>query len=237
MKKRQTENDKGIKRDVFWSLLIHVVIIGATVISSPFDVSHQKDYGDVIKVSLAVLPVLLTPEPVELPTPITPEALVDAPPEIPLDDPTTLPETVVPEKPKPKKKKTNKPTSKPAASNDQKKDQPVEAPGAGAGSPFAGATIDNARFNYPYWFTQAFNKIRTNWRNPVSADAPIVCLIYFQVIKSGRVIESRIEESSGIPAFDKACLAAIEKSAPFPPLPRDFADEIIGMTLPFQYKP
>lgn len=118
-----------------------------------------------------------------------------------------------------------------------KKDMPVEAPGAGAGSPFQGATIDNARFNYPYWFTQAFNKIRSNWRNPVSADAPIVCLVYFQVIKSGRVIETRIEESSGIPAFDKACLTAIERSAPFPPLPRDFADEIIGMTLPFQYKP
>ena len=71
----------------------------------------------------------------------------------------------------------------------------------------------------------------------MAIDATIVCVIYFQVIKSGRVIEKRVEETSGIPAFDQACLQAVERSTPFPPLPRDFTDEIIGITLPFQYKP
>jgi len=101
------------------------------------------------------------------------------------------------------------------------------------GSPFAGATVDNANFNYPYWFTQTFNKIANNMRNTTNVDNRIFCTIYFQVLKSGRVIELRIEKSSGYPDFDEACLAAVERSAPFPPLPNDFIDEIIGITLPF----
>ncbi|RKX17088.1 MAG: hypothetical protein DRP35_11530, partial [Candidatus Zixiibacteriota bacterium] len=107
----------------------------------------------------------------------------------------------------------------------------------GEDSPFAGATIDNASFNYPYWFTQAFNKIRRNWRNPISADIPITCTIYFQVIKSGRLVKAEIKKPSGIPAFDNACLRSVENSTPFPPLPRQFVDEIIGITLPMQYQP
>jgi TonB family protein len=184
------------------------------------------------------LPEFADKEPVAAPTPVIPQPAVEAMPEIPIENPASLPETVVPEKPKPKPK--DKPKTKPvAAGNDLKTTggNQIETSATGAGSPFSGATIDNASFNYPYWFTQAFHKIQSNWRNPVAADGTVVCVIYFQVIKSGRVIEKRVEESSGIPAFDQACLQAVERSTPFPPLPRDFNDEIIGITLPFQYKP
>jgi outer membrane biosynthesis protein TonB len=44
-------------------------------------------------------------------------------------------------------------------------------------------------------------------------------------------------QPSGIPAFDNGCVQAIENSAPFPPLPEDFRDEIIGITIPFKYQP
>ncbi|RKX27418.1 MAG: hypothetical protein DRP47_06590, partial [Candidatus Zixiibacteriota bacterium] len=106
-----------------------------------------------------------------------------------------------------------------------------------SGSPFAGATIDNASFNYPYWFTQTFNKIAVNWKNPIVYDGTLICTIYFQVIKSGRIIELRIEKSSGIPEFDESCMRAVSGAAPFPPLPRQFRDEIIGLTLPFKHSP
>ena len=161
-------------------------------------------------------------------------------PEIPIDDPTTLPKVIVPEKvkEKPKEKpktKTNNVTNQ-SNNNGNNSETNVETPG-GSDSPFAGVTIDNASFSYPYWFTQAFNKIRSNWRNPISADIPITCTIYFQVIKSGRLVKAEIKESSGIPAFDNSCLRSVENSTPFPPLPRQFVDEIIGITLPMQYRP
>jgi TonB family protein len=227
-----------MKLEILLSLALHAVLIFFTIVTSPFDIKRTQQYDDVIRVSLTALPEFAAEEPVAVPTPVIPQPAVEKMPEIPIEDPATLPETVVPEKPKPKPK--DKPKTKPrtAGNGEKTMDQSqIETPATGTGSPFSGATIDNASFNYPYWFTQTFHKIQSNWRNPVAADGTIVCVIYFQVIKSGRVIEKRVEESSGIPAFDQACLQAVERSTPFPPLPRDFNDEIIGITLPFQYKP
>ncbi|RKX24009.1 MAG: hypothetical protein DRP45_09160 [Candidatus Zixiibacteriota bacterium] len=97
----------------------------------------------------------------------------------------------------------------------------------------SGAVVDNSAFQYPFWFSLTWGKISQNFRVPVAIDGKVYCDIYFQVIKSGRVIESRIANPSGIAQFDKACLEAVERSAPFPPLPRDFLDEIIGITITF----
>jgi TonB family protein len=41
--------------------------------------------------------------------------------------------------------------------------------------------------------------------------------------------------SSGISRFDDACVLAIQRSAPFPPLPKNFREEIIGITLPIKF--
>ena len=144
-------------------------------------------------------------------------------------------------KPEPKPKKTKPKKTKPASETKpsgtaQGESKEIETSGV-SGSPFAGATIDNASFNYPYWFTQTFNKIAVNWKNPIVYDGTLICTIYFQVIKSGRIIELRIEKSSGIPEFDESCMRAVSGAAPFPPLPRQFRDEIIGLTLPFKHSP
>ena len=172
---------------------------------------------------------------------------VEEPDEIPVSDPRSRPEAVIKEpeeviEPEPEAQQEPAPEPKPSrsatpADTEGGEQQEIHSPVTGGGSPFAGATIDNVTFNYPYWFTQAFNKILRNWRNPVAADGAIVCVVYFQVIKSGRVIESKVQVSSGIRPFDDACLRAVERSAPFPELPRDFRDEIIGITLPFKYEP
>jgi protein TonB len=227
-----------MKLEIILSLALHAVVILLTMVTSPFDIRRTQQYDDIIRVSLMSLPEIAAREPVAVPPPVVPQPAVEEMPEIPIEDPASLPETVVPEepKPKPRDKPKTKPRTGPSGETTSGENQ-IETEATGAGSPFSGATIDNASFNYPYWFTQAFHKIQSNWRNPVAADGTIVCVIYFQVIKSGRVIEKRVEESSGIPAFDQACLLAVERSTPFPPLPRDFTDEIIGITLPFQYKP
>lgn len=222
-----------MNRDVLFSALIHIGIIAATVISSPLAPKSRFEWDKVIRVSITSPSDIMPSEPVPLePIPV-PAAVTESDPEISIDDPTTAPEAVIPEKPQPEPKPKKKQTkSAPGPSKDQAEatDQ-VEAP-TGSGSPFSGATIDNASFDYPYWFTQAFNKIAGNFRNPVAYDGTLVCTIYFQVIKSGRVVEVRIEQSSGIKAFDDAVVLAIDRSAPFPPLPGEFADEIIGITLP-----
>jgi len=186
------------------------------------------------------MPELKAAEPVSIQPPATPQAIMtDELPEIPLSEPVTVKEEKkLKEKPKPKKeKKPQKKVEAQSSKPEEPQEKEIESKTTESGSMFAGATVDNKAFDYPYWFDVAFSKVHSNFRNPVSSDAPIVAVVYFEVIQSGRVVIVKVEESSGIQRFDDACVRSIERSSPFPPLPRSFSDEIIGITMPFKYEP
>jgi periplasmic protein TonB len=229
-------------RDLTASLILHAVVLAVTMFAAPLNLKKPQDFTDVIRVGMVsagdLAPVKIKPaEPA--PTPEPPKAVKTQPKEVPVQDPST--KAVKNAKPVDKpKKEPEKPKSKPA-NNDAEtgdQDQPgtpggkidVDAP---SGSSVSGMGVDNASFNYPYWFTLSYNKLCQNFRIPVVIDGAVSCDVYFQVIKSGRVIEQKVVTPSGIPQFDQACLAAIERSAPFPPLPREFVDEIIGIYVTF----
>ncbi|MEW6411574.1 MAG: TonB family protein [Candidatus Zixiibacteriota bacterium] len=230
-----------MKREIFFSLALHLAIVAAAVVSSPFDAKKAFDYDDVIRVRAVAMPDFSPPaaaEPVAIEPLAVPQAMPEEVPEIPIDDPKSVvePKQVEKPKPKPEKKPAQQAPAKTegnasAGAGDGKKE--IDVSGSGPGSPFGSATIDNASFDYPYWFTQAFNKIAANFRNTVVIDGTVICIVYFQVIRSGRLVKVEVEQSSGIPAFDNVCVAAIERSAPFPPLPKEFRDEIIGISVPF----
>lgn len=242
-----------MKRDLLLSLVLHVGIVALTLFASPFEIKSQLDNREVIAVDvlfeepsggIEVEPEAPPPEPIKV---ATPKTVVEEPAEIPISDPVTKDEEVVideepepEETPPPDQSVVQQPTDEMTTTNQPTVDEgpaDIHSTVTGEGAVFAGATISNANFDYPWWFTQAFNKILRNWRNPVASDGVIVCVVYFEVIKSGRIIVKRIETSSGIGPFDEACLAAVDRADPFPPLPRQFADEIIGITLPFKYDP
>lgn len=240
-----------MKREIIYSIALHIIIVAMTFLSAPFTLGKTDfDYGQVVHITAVGTPDFSEPEPVPFAPVEVPQALPDDVSEdIPLSDPTSIDKPVPIDKPKEKPKEKPKP-KKPKAQNKKPAEKPkddgqssgsptgekeIETSATGAGSPFAGATIDNAAFDYPYWFTQAFNKISGNFRRTVAIDGNVVCVIYFQVIKSGRVIDIQIKQSSGIDPVDRDCLNAIERSAPFPPLPKEFRDEIIGITLPIKY--
>ncbi|MFQ5499659.1 MAG: energy transducer TonB [Candidatus Zixiibacteriota bacterium] len=227
-----------MSREILFSAILHGVILVLALATAPFSIKSQRQYDEVIRVSLTALPEIQQPEPLE-PVAI-PEAVAEELAEIPIDPPTVKDKVKLKpkEKPKPRKKKNSKkkqPTQSKAGKDDKQNE--IQSPMTAEGAPFAGARVDNASFNYPYWFTQTFNKIQRNYRNPVAYDGTLICAIYFQVIQSGRVVEVRVDQSSGIEAFDEACELAVQRSAPFPPLPKDFRDEILGITLPFKYDP
>lgn len=226
-----------MKRDIILSVILHILVVAATVISMPFG-QAKVNPDDVIKISVrAAAPGL----PAQKQPAITPSQAITTPqPAVkPADKSKALPTKSTKkktEKPKPKKRGV-RPEEEAAALAKDYQEKEIETDATGAGSPFAGATVDNANFDYPYWFDQAFNKIASNWRNPVDAEGTLVCLISFQVLRSGRVMETTVEQTSGSGLFDEACVNAVERSNPFPPLPREFADEIVGFTVPFKYEP
>jgi protein TonB len=219
-------------REILLSLALHAAIVAATMIAAPFEIKKAPMYDEVIRVSLTAPSEIAppSPEPVAIP-----EMLPDELPEIPIDKPTTAKEVKIEKKKKKEETKPKRKKKKSPLSKNKNKKKEIDSPATSSGSPFQGATVESeSAFDYPYWFTQAFNKIAGNWRNPVAYDGTLVAVIYFQVIRSGRVVDLRVVQSSGIPAFDQACLQAVERSAPFPPLPREFRDEIIGITVPFK---
>jgi periplasmic protein TonB len=221
-----------MKLEITLSILLHVVLVIATTIVMPMNSTKKFDFDDVIRVNLASFP---EPAPQQVappaPAPIQPKVEEQA---IPISKPKVPPKTVAKAKPKPKAPPKTKPVETEEAETEA---EPTDVTEAGPGSPFQGVKVDNADFNYPYWFTQAFYKIQSNWRNTTLYDGTLVCVIYFQVIRSGSVVDVKIESSSGVEEFDAGCLAAIERSKPFPPLPREFVDEILGITIPFKLDP
>lgn len=244
------------RKDFIFSILMHLVV--ATAIIVPFP-GPSRIKGDVIAVQIiqgdptqAITPQAITPQ--------TPQVVEEEPVDIPVTKPTSHEEAEIikeepeppkeepkPEEPPPNEMKkpempTKIPEEAPAGEEErtgtgvEQQGTEVDVPATGGGSPFGSVRVDNASFNYSFWFNLAFNKIAQNFRNPINTDARLICTINFKVIRSGRMVDARIVESSGVKAFDEACLAAVEKSAPFPALPSDFRDEVIGITVPFANK-
>lgn len=47
-------------------------------------------------------------------------------------------------------------------------------------------------------------------------------IVSIKIARSGALMETRVEKSSGNPRFDGSLLNAVKKASPFPPLPKDF---------------
>ena len=55
------------------------------------------------------------------------------------------------------------------------------------------------------------------------------------IARDGRLIDARIDSSSGSSALDAAELAAIRKASPFPPVPGDMPGDPVILVLPMNY--
>lgn len=84
-------------------------------------------------------------------------------------------------------------------------------------------------------------RIRRNWRIPpgVPTDGNLATLVFFKVDGAGRVFDVRVSKSSGNSAFDQFSIDAIQKSAPLPVPPSEFAAqaEREGMEITFYNRP
>lgn len=85
--------------------------------------------------------------------------------------------------------------------------------------------------------------VKTNWYNviPESARPPILkkgrVAIRFFIMKDGSVASMQWEGSSGDVSLDRAAWGAITASHPFPPLPREFTGDYLGLRFFFFYNP
>jgi TonB family protein len=84
-------------------------------------------------------------------------------------------------------------------------------------------------FKFPPYLAIIRVKIGRNWNPPPGAKG-IRAKVQFTILRSGRVVEPDIVESSGNFYFDQAALRAIQSSSPFPQLPEEFFQEQVMLS-------
>jgi protein TonB len=90
----------------------------------------------------------------------------------------------------------------------------------------AGITTDLPNFPYPWYISQLRQSLWSQWSARMPKEKG-ECVVVFNLLPSGAVVDLRVEESSGDSAFDLAALSAAQDAAPFPPLPRGFTEPFL----------
>jgi TonB family protein len=158
-----------------------------------------------------------------------------APPPKPADDVPVLPNKEETKKPEPKR--SEKPTpaveTPPGVAPGETGDQ-LGRRGAATGSPvgttaFGSIGVENPDFTYGYYLDRLLSLIDAQWQRPNMGEVKAV--IHFQIGKDGSISDLRVVESSGYNSFDFAALRAVQSAAPFPPLPRGYKSDSLGVNL------
>lgn len=82
-----------------------------------------------------------------------------------------------------------------------------------------------AKMEYDIFLGQIDSTIKSNWSLPQwLIDLPLQARIRVRIDPSGKLLSTEINRSSGNPSYDEFCVAAVEKSTPFPSVPEKFAE-------------
>ena len=77
------------------------------------------------------------------------------------------------------------------------------------------------------WQQAAFQKVAKSWTATAPPAAGKKAVVISTITREGQVVEARIGTGSGSEEWDKAALAAVRKAAPFPALPKSWAESSI----------
>jgi TonB family protein len=108
--------------------------------------------------------------------------------------------------------------------------------GAPTGSPLGTTAfgsrmgVDNPDFTYGYYLDRLLSLIDANWQRPALGSG-IRAIVSFRIERDGTLSDLRVAESSGYNSFDLAALRAVQNAAPFPPLPRAYNHDDLGVNL------
>jgi len=104
-------------------------------------------------------------------------------------------------------------------------------------------TSDTMGVDFGPYLAQVVRAVKQNWYRviPPSAEAPLYkkgkLTIDFVILKNGNVSGMKYVISSGDVALDRAAYGGITYSDPFPPLPKEFGGQYLGLRFTFYYNP
>lgn len=106
-----------------------------------------------------------------------------------------------------------------------------EAAGPGSGS--AAISADMPDFPYPWYLQRLRATLWNRWSSHMPA-GPAECGVVFTVMQDGKVVDLKVETTSGDGAYDLAALTTVKDTAPFPPLPPQFQERFLKVHVQFR---
>jgi len=227
--KRLGQSRGELATAVLFSLLIHVITVAGALFLSlavrprvfipPF---YRVNLVDLPR-DLSMLPPSASTQPLAPPAPPAPPAPAKAAPKAapqprptakaaPSPMPAAAPKGAMPELDAAKQAKEHVAEDAPARPETGPKQETVAVASA------------SSEFRFPPYVAIVRDKVERNWNPPPGAKGVKVKVV-FKVLRSGRVGDARLAESSGSFYFDQAAMRAILSSSPFPPLPEGFFRE------------
>ncbi len=100
------------------------------------------------------------------------------------------------------------------------------APGAPGSPGAAGVFAELPNFPYPWYISQIRASLWARWSQRMPREAS-ESVVQFSILPDGRIVDLRIESSSGDAGYDLTALTAAQDAAPFPPLPREFTEPFL----------
>jgi protein TonB len=202
--------------------------------------AEEEPAPEPLKPEPAPKPKLPEPKPAREDVPVLPDKPAKKPEKPKPAAATELPKPVAPpaRKPAPKPPASNGGGSNPAGTAPQGDDHgeagrrgaPTANPlgTASFGSQIAG--LDNPDFKFGYYIDQLLSAIDSKWvRPPLGND--VKATISFRIQRDGSITDLQVAQSSGYNSFDLAALRAVQNASPFPPLPRAYRNDSLGVNL------
>ncbi len=174
-------------------------------------------------------PVEEKPEPVEKPKP-RPEPLEKKPPEEKVE---VKKEKAIGMK---NAKKEEKP--EPETEKETEKETVSEKPGEIEKPTLDAELSTGPEFKFSWYRGHIAGKVRKYWRPPsgLARENDLEVILSFVINKDGSVEKLRIVESSFNNYLDKLAIRAVEKAAPFAPLPRGYKESSLNVSYTLRLK-
>jgi TonB family protein len=121
------------------------------------------------------------------------------------------------------------------------KGQGATTVGAGGSAPGGFSSelqLDIENFEFSYYLVAVRNKVSSNWSPPAGLSASVKAMrtvVFFRIQRDGSIADVTVESPSTVAFFDQSALRAVLRSESFPPLPRGFADNSLGVHFGFEY--
>jgi protein TonB len=202
--------------------------------------------------SVQLVDIESRPAHVEAPAPAPEEAKVEEAVETPPEPVEEVVEERIPEEPAPQQRRVaiKRPPAEERESladrlaerlrsqDEERPARPTE-PQAAAHVPSASATVTANRFPYAWYLSIIQGKVSSNWKQPSSrliTQDRLSTQVSFRIMRDGAAELVTVRRSSGLPNVDQSAVKAVRSSTPFPPLPDDYQQDSLDVTIDFTVK-